>query len=251
MGIDYTSIVAEGLAKQIATSIRHSILTGALKVDDRLPTEEELAERFGVSRPTIREALKRLAAQNLVRSQRGPSGGTFVSRPSFEEARLSIFTTTTLLASIGEFELDEIADARAELETVCCRLAARNRRPSDIEAMRAELAAQQDPALTDQAFCTSDVAFHRLIAEATQNRVVGSLVHAILEALHPLANMTAVRYQDRSRVLAFHARLLDAIEAGDSDAAATAISEQIDYYRKMYALAREMRRARDAGPPAP
>jgi GntR family transcriptional repressor for pyruvate dehydrogenase complex len=251
MGIDYSLIVAEGLAKQIATSIRQSILTGALKVDDRLPTEEELAERFGVSRPTIREALKRLAAQNLVRSQRGPSGGTFVSRPSFDEARLSIFTTTTLLASIGEFELDEIADARAELEAVCCRLAARYRRDSDIEAMHAELAAQQDPSLTDQAFCTSDVAFHRLIAEATQNRVVGSLVHAILEALHPLANMTAVRYQDRSRVLAFHARLLGAIEAGNGDAAAATIAEQMDYYREMYALARGIRRTRDAGSLAP
>lgn len=249
MSIDYSSIVAEGLAKQIATSIRQSIMSGALQVDDRLPTEEELAERFGVSRATIREALKRLAAQNLVRSQRGSSGGTFVNRPSFDEARLSIFTTTTLLASIGEFELDEIADARVELETTCCRLAARNRRPSDIEAMRAELGVQRDPSLTDQAFCTSDVAFHRLIAEATQNRVIGSLVHAIIEALHPLANMTAVRYQDRSRVIAFHGRLLDAIEAGDGDTAASAIAEQMEYYRQMYALAREMRRPRDTGSP--
>lgn len=251
MGIDYSSIVAEGLAKQIASSIRQSILSGALKVDDRLPTEEELAERFGVSRPTIREALKRLAAQNLVRSQRGPSGGTFVSRPSFDEARSTIFTTTTVLASIGEFDLDEIVDARRELETVCCRLAARNRREEDLAAMLAEIDAQRDPKLPDQAFCSSDVAFHRLIAEATQNRVVGSLVHAILEALHPAANMTAVRYQDRSLVIAFHERLLEAIASGNGDAAAQAIGEQMAYYRDMYTLAREIRRAREVGQPAP
>src|SRR5882762_2184264 len=100
MAINYQSIVADGLSKQIARSIREAILGGALKVDERLPTEEELALKFGVSRPTIREALKRLAAQNLVRSQRGPAGGTFVSRPSLEEACGSIFTTTTLLAGL-------------------------------------------------------------------------------------------------------------------------------------------------------
>ena len=82
MAINFQPLVAESLAKQIAENIRSSILDGSLKVDDQLPTEEVLAEKFNVSRPTIREALKRLAAQNLIRSRRGPTGGTFVNRPS-------------------------------------------------------------------------------------------------------------------------------------------------------------------------
>lgn len=64
-------LVTKSLAKQISENIRDAILVGELKVDDRLPTEEELAARYEVSRPTIREALKRLAAQGLVRSKRG------------------------------------------------------------------------------------------------------------------------------------------------------------------------------------
>ena len=82
MVIDYKPLTTESLPKQIARQIRQAIVDGRLRADDRLPGEEELAERYGVSRPTIREALKRLAAQNLIRSRRGPAGGTFVNRPS-------------------------------------------------------------------------------------------------------------------------------------------------------------------------
>jgi len=73
MAIKFEPLVTESLAKQIAENIREAIMTGSLKVDERLPTEEELAARFEVSRPTIREALKRLAAQHLIRSRRGPT----------------------------------------------------------------------------------------------------------------------------------------------------------------------------------
>ncbi|RMD91894.1 MAG: GntR family transcriptional regulator, partial [Alphaproteobacteria bacterium] len=61
----------EELSAQIARAIRAAIMDGSLKVDERLPSEQELAESFGVSRPTVREALKRLAAQSLIRTQRG------------------------------------------------------------------------------------------------------------------------------------------------------------------------------------
>ena len=100
MAIDYQGIVTHGLAIQIATKIREAILEGRIKLDERLPTEEELATRFSVSRPTIREALKRLAAQNLIRSRRGPTGGTFVSHPNRQEARLAVANAATLLVSL-------------------------------------------------------------------------------------------------------------------------------------------------------
>ena len=74
------------LPVRIAQAIRDAIVEGRLIVDQRLPSEQELAEQFGVSRPTVREALKRLAAQSLIRTQRGATGGAFVNRLSFEEA---------------------------------------------------------------------------------------------------------------------------------------------------------------------
>jgi len=67
-------------------------------VDERLPSEAELSEQFDVSRSTVREALKRLAAQSLIRTQRGAFGGAFVNRLSYEEAYGQQITTSTLLS---------------------------------------------------------------------------------------------------------------------------------------------------------
>jgi len=75
----------DDLSAQIAAAIRDEIISGGLLVNARLPSEAELADHFGVSRPTVREALKRLAAQSLIRTQRGASGGAFVNKISFEE----------------------------------------------------------------------------------------------------------------------------------------------------------------------
>ncbi len=71
--LKYEPLITASLAKQIAEMIRQSITDGTLKADDQLPTEDALAKQFQVSRPTIREALKRLAAQSLIRSRRGPA----------------------------------------------------------------------------------------------------------------------------------------------------------------------------------
>ena len=66
---------SKDFSAQIATAIRDAIVAGELIVDQRLPSEAELADQFEVSRPTVREALKRLAAHSLIRTQRGATGG--------------------------------------------------------------------------------------------------------------------------------------------------------------------------------
>jgi DNA-binding FadR family transcriptional regulator len=101
--IDFEPVSQKSLSRQIADQIRQAIIDGSLAADDRLPTEDELAARFSVSRPTIREALKRLAAQNLVRSKRGPTGGTFVNRPSVSDLSDSLAGATTLLMGLNAF----------------------------------------------------------------------------------------------------------------------------------------------------
>lgn len=73
----YKPIVTTSVASQIADAIQQAILDGSLRANDRLPSEEDLAGQFGVSRPTMREALKRLAARHLIRSRRGAAGGAW------------------------------------------------------------------------------------------------------------------------------------------------------------------------------
>src|ERR1700723_2572590 len=104
--VDFGDVVTASAAKQIAENIRTAILEGRLKVDARLPAEDELASRFNVSRPTIREALKRLAAQHLIRSRRGPSGGNFVTSPAPSEAGRSLANFTSLMVGVGDIQLN-------------------------------------------------------------------------------------------------------------------------------------------------
>jgi|TARA_R110002110_G_scaffold26788_7_gene98013 GntR family transcriptional repressor for pyruvate dehydrogenase complex len=232
------------LPDQIAEAMRESILSGALAVDQRLPNEAELAAQFGVSRPTVREALKRLAAKNLIRSQRGASGGNFVTLPSSEQVRSDLSTTATLLVSHKVFSLAEIAESRRLLETTCARLAAERRTTGHLTALGEALDRQARPDLSDEEFCDADVAFHRVIVQAAGNPVLDYVMVFALEALHPSTNLVINRFRQRSDVLALQQVLLDAVASGDPDAAEAAIHAQMDHLSGIYNEAQEWVEAR-------
>ncbi len=245
MAINFQPPVTESLAKQISENIRSAIMDGSLKVDDQLPTEEVLAKKFKVSRPTIREALKRLAAQNLIRSRRGPTGGTFVNRPSQEELRSSLTESATLMVSMGEFSLSEIAEARREMELTCCRLAAECRKDEHLATMAAEIVRQSDSSTTDEEFCASDVRFHRALVDATGNPVLQFVMFAVIEALQPATNLVIFRFRERGKIIAQHERIYASIKAKDADVAEAAMAEQMNYLCEQYAQAQEWRSERD------
>jgi len=241
MAIDYQGLITQGLAIQIADKIREAILDGRLTVDERLPTEEELAARFSVSRPTIREALKRLAAQNLIRSRRGPAGGTFVNQPSREEARLAVANAATLLVSLGDFALHDIAEARTELELVCCRLAAARRTRAQLAILATEIERQRLVDLSDEDFCASDVRFHRTLVDAAGNPALDFVSAGVIESLQPAVNLVIFRYRDRRKVADQHERLYLALEARDAEAACAALIDYMRDLRSQYGKAQEAR----------
>jgi len=241
MSITFEPVVATSISRQIAEQIRQSILDGRLKADDRLPTEHELADQFNVSRPTTREALKRLAAQNLIRSRRGPAGGTFVKRPTQEEAKANLTTATTLMVTLGEFDLTDIAEARHELELMCGRLAAERREQQHLDQMKEEIEIQKQDGLSDEEFCASDVRFHRALVDATGNRVLQFIMHTVIEALQPVENMIIFRFRDREMTIRQHRKILKAIKSGDVKRAEKAVTGQMVYLTEQFARAQASR----------
>lgn len=231
MALNYDEIVRTGLSRQVAESIRSAILEGRLKVDDRLPTEDELARRFGVSRPTVREALKVLAAQNLIRARRGPTGGNFVTQPDPEGLSRAVTDAATLLVAVGVFNVDEIVDARLETESVCCRLAATRRSDADIAAMQEEITLQQQGGVSDEEFCLSDVRFHRALADATGNGPLRLMMFAVIESFIPISNMLIFPLRERNRAAASHQKILNAIAAGDGETAAALMRRHLEGMR--------------------
>ncbi len=207
------------LSAQIAKAIRDAIMSGDLLVDERLPSEAELSEQFDVSRPTVREALKRLGAQSLIRTQRGATGGAFVNRLRFEDAYGQQITTSTLLLSMNDVSFATACEARYALERACAPLAAERRTADHLATMRAEAHRQSQPGLTDEAFCTSDVAFHRALVDAAANPVISYQLAGAVEAMQPLMNMITFTARSRERIVALHTQIADAVEAHDGAAA--------------------------------
>lgn len=231
------------LSAQIADAIRDAIVSGRLIVDERLPSESELADQFNVSRPTVREALKRLAAQSLIRTQRGATGGAFVNRLSFEDAYSQQITTSTLLLSMNAVSFDTACEARYALERACAPLSAQRRSPDHLATMRAEIHRQSQPGLTDEAFCASDVAFHRALVDGAGNPVLSYQLAGAVEAMQPLMNMITFTARDRAAIVDLHTAIADAIEGQDAAAADAQLMELERYTRQ---LARDVLAARAA-----
>ncbi|MEX0279569.1 MAG: FadR/GntR family transcriptional regulator [Arenibacterium sp.] len=213
------------LSAQISGAIRDAIVSGDLIVDERLPSEAELADQFNVSRSTVREALKRLAAQALIRTQRGASGGAFVNRLSYPDAYAQHITTSTLLLSMNAVSFETACEARFALERACAPLSAARRTPDQLATMRAEIHRQNQPGLTDEAFCASDVAFHRALVDAAENPVLSYQLAGAVESMQPLMNMITFTARSREAIIALHERITNALEAQDAEATVRALED--------------------------
>ena len=219
------------LSAYIADDIRNAIVSGELDVDQRLPSETELAEHFEVSRPTVREALKRLAAQSLIRTQRGATGGAFVRRLRFEEAYDAQVTTAALLLSMNAVSFDVACEARFALERACAPLSASRRTADHLATMRAEIHRQSQPGLSDEAFCASDVAFHRALVDGAGNPVLSFQLAGAVEGMQPLMNMITFTARSRARIVELHTVLADAVEEHDGHSADAQLAVLEEYTR--------------------
>ncbi len=220
---------APDLSAQIASSIRDAIVDGRLIVDERLPSEAELSAEFEVSRSTVREALKRLGAQSLIRTERGATGGAFVNHLRYEDAYAQHVTTSTLLLSMNSVHFATAAEARFALEAACVPLSAARRTPDHLATMRAEIHRQSQPGLSDEGFCASDVAFHRALVDGAGNPVLSYQLAGAVEAMQPLMNMITFTARSRSEIVSLHSRIADALDARDASAADATLSELASY----------------------
>jgi DNA-binding FadR family transcriptional regulator len=206
---------APSLSAAIADAIRSDIVEGRLLVGDRLPSEAELADQHGVSRATVREALKRLAAQSLIRTERGAFGGAFVNHLSYEEARAQQVTTSTLLLGMNAISFQVACEARYALERSCTALAAERRTDALLAAMRSEIDTQAAPDLSDEAFCASDVAFHRALVDCAGNEVLSYHLAGSVEAMQPLMNMITFTARSRAEIIDLHRAIVAGLEIRD------------------------------------
>lgn len=243
----FVPVESEKLSRSVVTQIELLILRGVLRPGERLPGERDLAERLGVSRPSLREALAELQASGLV--NRRPGAGIFVAEvlgPAFSEPLIRLFSAH------DEAVLDYIA-FRRDMEGLAAERAARLGSKTDI-AVIAEIFHQMETAHANRNGSDEarlDAAFHMAIVEAAHNLVMLHMMRAMYDLLREgvFLNRQAMFRQRTTRgaLLNQHRAIFQAIRNRDAVAARTAVEAHLDFVeRAMLDMRRSERNERIA-----
>ena len=174
----YKVVRTSRLYEQIVQQIEESVLNGSLKPGDQLPAERDLAQRLGVSRTAVREAVKTLREKGLVEAYSGR--GTFVTDGTSQAARQSF----DLMVKIGQQEgSPHLAELRLILEPGIAAMAAERVKDEDLTAMRDAVAVMERSQKDPEAYIEADLDFHLALAEAVANPLILSLIDSIVGLL--------------------------------------------------------------------
>jgi GntR family transcriptional repressor for pyruvate dehydrogenase complex len=237
---DVNSKPIRGASEQVAVQIQHHIQREGLGPDDFLGREEDLAAAFGVSRPTLREALKLLASGNLIRANKGPGGGIFVARTAEQGISRSLSDSIAMMLETGAVTLEELLDARLLLEVPLAGQAAHR---ADAECVRRLRAAVQAEAAADpgdlEALAAADDAVHRTVAAAAGNRMAQALIGWVFEVLQPSLMVALHGAVLQSAVVEQHEAVVAAMEKGDPARAERAMKDHLMYLRDVLRMVEE------------
>ncbi|GIJ50173.1 GntR family transcriptional regulator [Virgisporangium aliadipatigenens] len=219
--------------RTLADRLRTEIVSGRLKPGERLPTEPQLCGSTGLSRSTVREALRLLASQHLITTVRGVTGGSFVTQPHPSLFAESLSNGLQFLMSCGPVDGHQVFEVRELLEVPAAGLAARRADAEDIAVMRATFC---DPETADlDTLLAGSSLFHAAVARACGNPVL----QMVLEPLYSVGNQREIgarfpfdRWQRFDRD---HREILAAIESRDVGAARGAAAAHLAALHETYA----------------
>ena len=219
---------------QVAEQMREAILAGTLAHGEQLPTERALCVQFGVSRASIREALRVLQAEGLLsgRTRTAPHRTT-VSRASNDSLSAAL-AQTVRLRNVG---LSDLVDLRCALETTTLERAAERRLPAPLAVAAAELATMRDPTIDIEAFHRSDVRFHLALVAASGNEALLAVMSAVRDSIsaHLLTALRGLPNQKPAlkKLCAEHEAIYAAVVAGDGPLAARLGRAHVEtFYRR-------------------
>jgi GntR family transcriptional repressor for pyruvate dehydrogenase complex len=223
----YEPIHSPRLYEQIVQQIEERILKGDLKPGEKLPSEHELAEQFGVSRTAIREATKTLRTKGLVEVQLGR--GTFVSDDTSQHLRTPL---DQVFKTKQEGRIQNLVEIREIIETRIAALAAERADQNDINDMQSAIDAMEKALDQVEAFVEADLGFHHALAKSTKNPLVTQIFSAIVDMLSEQITHTFQTCDDIEQKLQLHKQILESIVNRDPQAASEAMHTQLEAIRQ-------------------
>lgn len=217
----FDKVVKNSVTNQVIAQVKGLLVSGALQIGDKLPPERQMAEQLGVSRPSLREALRALEFSGLLTPL--PSGGVCVANGG--TVLDSALQTTHL---VRQFSLEKVFEARSCIEMTTVRLAAQRATEAALEELcRANelfrLAVEQD-----DGFVAADMAFHLAIARASDNEVLATMLQSSRAMLHDFCSESLATSAERATALWHHQRILEALLQRNETEATERMAEHLD-----------------------
>jgi GntR family transcriptional regulator, transcriptional repressor for pyruvate dehydrogenase complex len=207
--------------------LRERILRGEFAEGTALPPERELVIQTRMSRTTVREALRILEVQGLVRIRAGRAGGAFVQRPGPD----SVASSVSLLIRGRKIRMAAVLETREAIEPVCAQLAAANRTDDDIQALKAANLPIENPDSTLADFLQANVDWHVAVATATRNELIAAFMIALSRAIYTSTeNENFIDAEVRRITARAHKSIMEAIQKRDAAAAVRRMTRHVHSY---------------------
>lgn len=228
----FTPVRSERLADKVAGQLKKAIIDGVFTMGERLPSERELSEQMGVSRPSVRAALHELEVLGMVETVHG--GGTVVKNLTDQAVRKAI----EAVLDEDPRKVVELTEVRAFMEAWAARQAAKNRTPEDLEVMRSHLDEMERDFEIGEVRSEADARFHAGIAAASHNTIFLHLMHNIIQLVNQSVALNRekvfVSKDDQEKILNHHRQIYCAIEHGDPRTAEDAMNKHLSFVVREY-----------------
>ena len=227
--LDITPVNVPKAADMLAALLREKILAGDLDEGMPLPNERELGNQAGLSRASVREALRILEGEGLITTRIGRNGGSAVVRPS----------SATIERSVGIFirgqriRLEAVLETRSAIEPPSARFAALHRSDADLEQIaKSQAKLEQASAAGDiPAYVRANLDWHVQVVRASHNELLIAFISAVSQSVYVATDLDGFNSADvRNSVIQAHRRVMDAIVARDGDAAARRMDRHVGAY---------------------
>ena len=209
--------------EEVVAQLRGMIHRGELRLADRLPPERDLARLLGVSRPTLRAAIRSLAAVGVLESRQG--AGTFVVKadesPALDSSSLS------LMASLHGFTSEEMFEARRALEMSIAGLAAERATGEQLASLAEEMAGMYASLEVPEEYLLHDMRFHQMVAAASGNRILTALMNMVAAVLFDVRRKTVRRAHDLKESAEMHRKIYRAIRDRNPETARDAMRDHL------------------------
>jgi len=211
----------------LVDELRERILSGELAEGTTLPSERDLVEQTQMSRTTVREALRILEVQGLLRIVPGRAGGAVVQRPGSD----AVVSSVSALIRGRRIRLTALLETRRAIEPICAQLAAEHRTDDDLAGLEEINKDLANPDSSFAEFLQANVDWHVAVAKATHNELIAAFMAALSRAIYAsTANEAYGAPESRSLTIRAHVSITEAIRKGDAATAVRRMSRHLDSY---------------------